>query len=616
MRPFLVVGVGFVNTTLAAASVFVSCRIAEPASSLMANNASLQASLGVEPGDPFIGIGPDLPERGHSAFDEVTAVVRNGQLVQEVPFPIEALLKKIDALTTGQVAGALLPRGRSLQRQAAVPHQFKFPRAVFAVTAPPSLGAPLLRDRLYVGYVESSNQLEVISFNEDLGRYEFQLVRNYGPNLTPKVTYAPRELCLSCHQNQSPIFSVNPWAETSGGSRIVAEMIRAARDNADHYLGIPLSADGTAFALVARIDESVERANLLSVVNRLWIDGCGRTAKNGPHCRAEALGVALEMAVGICNEDRPFDSRFCPVTPRDAERAAGLQRLLHANWSSLWPTGMKIPSAKVASRSIENEIAGGPDTATAPEFSATALRKPASILRLEASDGSEDAERLAKGLRFLMLARTTDRDTLMDLAHGDVTRLEVALAKLAEETKEGRSKSLAPEPFNRKVILADLRRLLGDKAPGLSLTDGAHGAWWKPNVTTEFQAPPELQTERRHPVLELFVENCGRCHLRAVPWLGGEKGVATWENVSTMADRILQRLAWEEHTQSGEGMPPRNSLEYRFLEEHPEIRRSMRRAVELCRGKDLATCAPNLAAPYQDTKPRHPEGWDTLNKRP
>ncbi len=61
-----------------------------------------------------------------------------------------------------------------------------------------------------------------ISYNEKAGRFEFQVVHNYGPGLTPTVSYASRPLCMGCHQNGGPIWSEPPWEETNSNPRIVS----------------------------------------------------------------------------------------------------------------------------------------------------------------------------------------------------------------------------------------------------------------------------------------------------------------------------------------------------------------------------------------------------------
>ena len=73
--------------------------------------------------------------------------------------------------------------GRSLQRNAASPDFFKFPRAVVVAEATPVSipGKPLivLKDRLFLGYQPQAEAIEVISYNEMAGRFEFQVVENY-----------------------------------------------------------------------------------------------------------------------------------------------------------------------------------------------------------------------------------------------------------------------------------------------------------------------------------------------------------------------------------------------------------------------------------------------------
>jgi hypothetical protein len=97
----------------------------------------------------------------------------------------------------------LIPLGRSLQRTAAAPDFFRHPRAVVAVTGE-GTGPMRAKDRLFIGYQDTSGLLEVISFNEAAGRFEFQIVRDYRAGGTPRVSYANRNVCIACHQNHAP----------------------------------------------------------------------------------------------------------------------------------------------------------------------------------------------------------------------------------------------------------------------------------------------------------------------------------------------------------------------------------------------------------------------------
>src|SRR5690606_27171434 len=173
--------------------------------------------------------GSDRPPAGRSLFDFVTTREQDGRRVRDIPFPFEALLQRINARAGCDpgnecLRAVLVPLGRSLQRLAATPDFFAHPRIVAAVTGEGDGATALLKDRLYIGYQEQSALLEVISYNEAAGRFEFQLVHDYRAGATPRVSYARREVCAACHQNLAPIFSRPLWAETNANPRIAEQL--------------------------------------------------------------------------------------------------------------------------------------------------------------------------------------------------------------------------------------------------------------------------------------------------------------------------------------------------------------------------------------------------------
>jgi hypothetical protein len=100
------------------------------------------------------------------------------------------------------VKQVLIPLGRSLQRDSAAPDYFGYPRAVVAVDGEPGgPGELYVKDRLYLGYQEKANLIEVISYNEDAGRFEFQVVTDYRAGGTPQVV-ANRAVCTACHRSR------------------------------------------------------------------------------------------------------------------------------------------------------------------------------------------------------------------------------------------------------------------------------------------------------------------------------------------------------------------------------------------------------------------------------
>ncbi len=163
--------------------------------------SSTEPTLLVNAGEP----GPQIPPVGRSLFDELFASASG----HDVPFPFERLVDALNArLEPAAATTALIPLGRSLQRYEAAPAFFHSPRVILATDSEGvrDLSDALLRDRLYLGYQTAANAIEVISYNEEGGRFEFQRVTSYGEGLTSEVSYAERDICTGCHQGHGPIF--------------------------------------------------------------------------------------------------------------------------------------------------------------------------------------------------------------------------------------------------------------------------------------------------------------------------------------------------------------------------------------------------------------------------
>ena len=198
-----------------------------------------QAHWAVDPADP----GPDLPPLGRSLFDFAVIQRAGDNPAYDIPFPFEALVRRVEerAGCPGRngscIQQVLIPLGRSLQRVAAAPDFFAFPRVVIAVDGEGPSGM-LLKDRLYLGYQERSNLIEVISYNEAAGRFEFQVVKDYRSGGSPRVVYASRNVCTACHQNLAPLFSRQQWDETNANPA-VAELLSHARGSFYGFTSTP-----------------------------------------------------------------------------------------------------------------------------------------------------------------------------------------------------------------------------------------------------------------------------------------------------------------------------------------------------------------------------------------
>lgn len=240
--------------------------------------------------------GPDLPPAGASLFDETV----KGQ----VPFPFSALVSQIQNSLGPSVPlrRVLIPLGRSLQRSAAAPDFFEFPRAVAA-----------FGDRLFLGYQEKAGILEVLSYNEQAGRFEFQLVQNYREGGDAQRVHAARATCVRCHQNRAPIFPRQLWDETNAnaGTRRLLEARRR------EFYGFPLEITAD---VPYQIDQAIHRANLYSVVRRVWADSDSRTR-------------AAWMAAARGGDGKAFSELLMP------------------GWAKVWPQGLWIPNPEIEDRS-------------------------------------------------------------------------------------------------------------------------------------------------------------------------------------------------------------------------------------------------------------------------
>ncbi|MBX9631661.1 MAG: hypothetical protein K2X67_14180 [Burkholderiales bacterium] len=334
----------------------------------------------VDPKEP----GPDAPPAGRSLFDHL--FTGKGSSGHRLPFPFDRLLQVIEQRLepgSASIRTVLIPLGRSLQRSAAAPDFFRFPRVVAAVTGDPRAGTGtdagmLLKDRLYIGYQEKAAVLEVISYNEAAARFEFQIVKDYRAGARPHVTYARRAVCVACHQNGAPLFARPLWDETNANVQIADQLSVHGRE----YYRISVRAGVEA---PYAIDTATDRANLFSATQLLWERGCGERDAAALRCRAAALQLALRFVLG--------GMQGIDVT--SAAFAKTLAPTLAVQGRRLWPAGLKVPNPDVPNRIPLSAPTDrdNPD-AVAAAFEPLVPRPPLDVWPVEADHG----RRLAAGL--------------------------------------------------------------------------------------------------------------------------------------------------------------------------------------------------------------------------
>jgi cytochrome c5 len=443
----------------------------------------------------------DLPPVGHSRFD---ALIGSGS----VPFPFAQLRQKIEAQMQADPGGlpglktTLIPLGRSLQRNAGAPDFFRFPRVVAAADGANKPGVAPLKVRLFLGYHEIGEVLEVISYNDAAGRFEFQVVRDYAPGKTPQIFYARRSLCLACHQNAAPIFARPLWDETPANPEIARRLKAAQRD----FYGIKLTGTDIAYF----IDAAADRANLFSVWQTLWRDGCGTSAA-GDACRHDAFAAALDYAL---------DGTL--------PRADALPQLT-SQWMVHWPRGLAIPSADLPNRDPFFPL---PD----PDHDPLKLRPPQTVWT------APDVTAFVVGLAEMLDSAGIER-----LRKTDPIDRALALDRLQARSE-----------FNRHTFDATLLRALAAELGYVhTIATGA-----LPTARIEAVSMSPVSATR-----QVYARRCAACHDTTLPhppnFLHGDTA-AVESQIDRCAERMYTRVsqtALPETARSVAPMPPPTALD-------------------------------------------------------
>lgn len=511
----------------------------------------------------------DLPPEGtRSLFDHIIA--QNGVL----PYPYDSL---VELLASYDVNGkpptqVLIPDGRSLLKGFA---DFHRPRTVLATN--PKLAesdfelGPMLKGRLFLGFVEDADEVEVVSYNEMAGRFEFQLVKDYCQGCVPKLVYASRALCTTCHQSLGPIFSVRPWQETNGQPEI-AKQIARARGLSEQELATtsyasvpvvnPLSAPET-------IDDLSDVGNVIPTTQRIWIDGCGA---EGNDCRRLMLELALSYLWnpgGFSTDTEDFQrlvslqQKHWPeagialnnndLNNRDPlnQPATGFIDQLRAWFADDEPQQASLDTEGADDNEVLNDFEKQPPLP--PELDPLNQRIPKAILKADTENGVVGIAQLfsANDQRLLELHSGYNVDALRKAARSEAV-----------------SSQLDAKPFRRVPIMLGLLEALGvAQLPSSSFTDAS--AMSEPMLDG---VEPLAISEGS--VLTHFETYCFACH-RGNPnaelnFMGGETEQIVLERIKETSS-ISDVLDYERYlgtAKAGELMPPASSYQRAVLEKN------------------------------------------------
>ncbi len=492
----------------------------------------------------------DLPPVGtRSLFDHL--VVQNDGL----PYPFSKLIHLLkEQNPTGQEPVTLLiPNGRSLLKgQADNAH----PRIVVAADFDgnnPAVGLGLAaRGQLFLGFVENAHEIEVLSYNEAAGRFEFQLVQNYCAGCVPRIVYARRAICTTCHQNGgAPIFSQRPWNETNGQQATIAA-ISAARGNKP-YEGVAVQ---QPLSQSERFDQLTDIGNFYQATQRLWLDGCG---EQGNACRRQMLSLAFQYAdnAGGFNPDSAEAKQL-----RQLQAATFPKEGIQVTESDLLnrdPIGEKQGFKGWLRSLVTREIHFGEGAKDNEDLSAfdklPPLRKELDPLTIRAPKKTLHAQDIDGVYGIASFFTEADLTTLAENHGHDVKKLQAKVNALPDEV-------FAAKPFSR---VAMMQALLGKPREYCCLK-------------TDDMSPPVVSgvpplTIKQFPELQNFADNCFACHrgnpAKRLNFMAGTNEQAVLDNIKAKKE-IRDALDWERYEGTDKAsklMPPRDSVQYHRLKD-------------------------------------------------
>ncbi|HEX4844054.1 MAG TPA: hypothetical protein VFV57_10305 [Limnobacter sp.] len=519
----------------------------------------------------------DLPPEGTRSLFDHFAAQQGG-----VPYPFPKLVEALTKLNPDGQAPVLvmLPHGRSLLKGQSDNTR---PRVLLAAdfqapNTPANLGVNM-RGQLFLGFVENANEIEVLSYNEAAGRFEFQLVQDYSETGARKLVYARRAICLTCHQGGAPIFSQRPWEETNAATGTVEAMLRdrtAAGLDPHQYLGL-----GTTAPLAApeRFDELTDVGNFFASTQHLWLDGCGNPAAQGDtarDCRRTMLKLALQYKAkpGEFKEEGPLveqlrrlqtqslGARTIPVAESDIPNRNPIaeQAGLKGWWRALTTQRVQLGDG---AKNNEDLDAFDALPKLPRELDPLTPRAPKRLLTAQHVDG-------AYGLASLL----TEADIeLLLQTHGSLPKLLNAVDTLPAQLLDAR-------PFERaKTVQA----LLGSTRPvGYTWTDTRD---MSPPLAT---GVPPLQLSANSP-LQAFEAYCFSCHrgnpAKKLNFMGAPTEEEVLAQIREKAE-IRDALDWQRYAGTEKDnlvMPPRDSKQYAMMQEalktNPQLLDDMRKQV-------------------------------------
>jgi hypothetical protein len=307
--------------------------------------------------------GKAASEFQESAFIKLMSKLNDGK----IPYPFSNLLDSFGTGVREEGNILMVPNGRSLVKEFA---DYKSPRIIvepIGLSSPSSsqLSDSQSRDSisearinnrekisamgiepgdLYIGFAPNHKALEVISYNPKKSGYDFFVIEDYQEGKTPKIVNNPA-LCITCHQNEAPIFSRFPWHELRGKSadlpinngdsfqqNEIMEKIKEANKDRHEIEGINIEdVKRFNFNQVASFDSTIRGTNDAIFSNKVCSALCSKQDLN---CQKAVLLTFFDKKPNytkypyfndIENKIKKIELKSSVILDRDPEKNKGFQ---------------------------------------------------------------------------------------------------------------------------------------------------------------------------------------------------------------------------------------------------------------------------------------------------
>jgi hypothetical protein len=235
-----------------------------------------------------------------SLFETLVTGMPDGSVI----YPFDDLVSYLESIG-GPAVQVLVPIGRSLQKKEAKPDYFKFPRRIIGFVENPfhKLGhGENFNQKLYLGFSDAGDQIEVISYDRSANQFSFLLVKDYSEGKKPHLVVPNRETCTVCHQSGLPIFSQDPWEDSNSTGFEISNLL--LKHHPSGKIGKFLVEGPSVNAYPGGIDQfqfdfgNIRLAPILLESQERWRNSCKGNEDSKLACRGSALSYLVQNSFG------------------------------------------------------------------------------------------------------------------------------------------------------------------------------------------------------------------------------------------------------------------------------------------------------------------------------